>query len=159
MLLYLVQHADSKKEEEDPARPLSEKGAQDIRLMAGYIGKLNLLVSEILHSKKLRARQTAEVLAETLHPAKGVSESDRLAPMDDPLTWQDRLKYMPDSANENFLLVGHLPHLGKLASLLLCGDAEKNIISFRMAGVVCLQRDEKGDWSVKWMITPDMLDK
>ena len=30
MFLYLVQHGDAKREEEDPARPLSEKGLRDI---------------------------------------------------------------------------------------------------------------------------------
>jgi len=36
MFLYLVQHAEAKKEEEDPARGLSEKGLQDIKKMAAY---------------------------------------------------------------------------------------------------------------------------
>jgi hypothetical protein len=30
MLIYLVQHAEAKKEEVDPSRSLSEKGLQDI---------------------------------------------------------------------------------------------------------------------------------
>jgi phosphohistidine phosphatase len=77
--------------------------------------------------------------------------------MDDPAVWAERLKYMTDSANEDIMLVGHLPHLGRLASLLLAGDPERHVVSFRMAGVVCLERGENGNWSLKWMITPDVL--
>jgi phosphohistidine phosphatase len=157
MLLYLVQHAEAKKEEEDRSRPLSEKGKREIERMALHLSKLNLLVSRIVHSTKLRAKQTAEALSKGVKPSKEVAESDGLSPMDDPVVWAERLKYMTDSANEDIMLVGHLPHLGRLASLLLAGDPERNVVSFRMAGVVCLERGEKGTWSLKWMITPDVL--
>lgn len=156
MYLYLVQHAESRSEEEDPARPLSEKGMKDIRKVASHLAGLNFKIIRILHSKKLRAKQTAEILAEYMH-ASEVMESDGLAPLDDPSSWADRLKYLTASVTENTALVGHLPHLGKLASLLLCGNPEVDIVSFRMGCVVCLKRDEKGDWSLQWMITPDVL--
>jgi phosphohistidine phosphatase len=152
MLIYLVQHADAKKEEVDPSRSLSEKGVQDIKKTASYASRLNIEVYKIFHSNKLRAKQTAEVLSENLKPAKGVSEIDGLAPLDDPDIWAKRLKDIPD----DIILVGHLPHLGKLASLLLSGDAAKNIISFKMAGIVCLKRDDTGAWSLQWMLTPEI---
>jgi phosphohistidine phosphatase len=157
MVLYLVQHAEAKTEEEDPARPLSENGVKDIRKVALHLSKLSLTISRILYSKKLRARQTAEILSEYMRPAEAVTESDGLASLDDPSAWVGRLKYLTASITENIVLVGHLPHLGKLASLLLCGDPKHNMISFKMGGVVCLARDEKGNWSLQWMITPDVL--
>lgn len=152
MLLYLVQHADAKREEEDPSRPLSEKGLQDIKKVASYVSQLNIKGYKIFHSSKLRARQTAEVLSENLKPTKGVSEVDGLTPLDDPKIWAERLKDIPD----DIVLVGHLPHLGKLTSLLLCGDADKGIVSFKMAGIVCLKRDDSA-WSLQWMLTPEMI--
>ena len=157
MFLYLVQHAEAMPEKEDPARPLSEKGRKDIRKVALHLSKLNFKVSRILHSNKLRARQTAEVMSEFLKPPGGAEESDGLAPLEDPKAWVDHLKYLTASVTENIVLVGHLPHLGRLASLLLCGDPGRNVISFKMGGVACLLRDEKGDWSLQWMITPDVL--
>ncbi len=48
-------------------------------------------VSRILHSGKLRAKQTAEALSEHLHPTGGSSETDGLAPLDDPTIWAGRL--------------------------------------------------------------------
>lgn len=153
MFVYLVQHAESMKEEVDPSRPLSERGISDIKKTAVYLARLNIKVQKIFHSTKLRARQTAEILSENLKSIKGSTEVDGLSPLDDPKIWAKRLKDIP----EEVMLVGHLPHLGKLASLLLCGDENKNVISFKMAGVVCLKRDENGTWSLQWMLTPDVV--
>ncbi len=153
MLVYLVQHADAKKEEVDTARPLSEKGLLDIKKVASYASQLNIKIYKIFHSSKLRARQTAEILSENLKPAKGISEVDGLAPLDDPKIWAERLKDIPDDV----ILVGHLPHLGKLSSLLLCGNADKNVVSFKMAGIVCLKKDDIGEWSLQWMLTPEIV--
>ena len=80
MFLYLVQHADAKKEEEDPYRSLSEKGIQDINRIASYVWQLNIKVLKIFHSSKLRAKQTAEILFEYLKPIKGLSEMDGFVP-------------------------------------------------------------------------------
>jgi phosphohistidine phosphatase len=153
MFIYLVQHADAKKEEIDPSRSLSEKGLQDIKKVASYVSRLSIKVYKIFHSNKLRATQTAEVLSENLKPAKGISEIDGLAPLDDPDIWAKRLKEIPDDT----ILVGHLPHLGKLASLLLCENADKNIVSFKMAGIVCLKRGDDGLFSLQWMLTPEIV--
>ncbi|NWF52634.1 MAG: phosphohistidine phosphatase SixA [Nitrospirae bacterium] len=152
MILYLVQHGDAKKEEEDPSRPLSEKGLKDVKAVASYISRLNIELEEILHSGKLRAKQTAEIFAEKMKISKGISETDGLAPLDDPVIWAERLINKTDST----MLVGHLPHLGKLTSLLLCNDKEKNPVAFKMGGIVCLKRYDKG-WSLQWMITPEIL--
>jgi len=153
MFLYLVQHGEAKKEEEDPSSSLSDKGVEDLKKVASYISGLDLTVEEVLHSGKLRARQTAEILADYLKVTKGVSETVGLAPLDDPGLWAEKLKTKENS----LMFVGHLPNLGWLSSLLLCGDKEKNIIAFKMGGIVCLRRDDAGKWSLQWMITPKIL--
>ncbi len=153
MFVYLVQHAEAKSEQEDPSRSLSEKGMQNIKKVASYASQYNLKVHMIFHSTKLRAKQTAEVLSEHLKSANGISEVDGLAPLDDPAIWAQRLKDIP----EDVILVGHLPHLDKLASLLLCGEKEKNVISFKMAGIVCLQRTDTESYSLQWMVTPEVV--
>jgi phosphohistidine phosphatase len=54
------------------------------------------------------------------------------------------------------MLVGHPPHLSRLANLLLTGDPEGGILHFRMAGVVCLS-NQPGKWAVNWLVPPDLL--
>jgi phosphohistidine phosphatase len=154
VLIYLIQHAEAKEESEDPERPLSAKGVNSISETSFDLYRNNVRVDQILHSGKLRAKQTAEIIAERLTQAnyKTISETDGLSPLDSPGIWNDRLKYLTG----DLMLVGHMPHLGKLASLLLCGDMGKYIISFTPGCVVCLERHEQGNWTLKWMLTPSM---
>ena len=154
MFLYLVQHGEAKSEEEDPARGLTEKGIQDVRDVSAYAKMVNVKASRIYHSGKTRAMQTAQILADQLKlEGKGLSATDGLAPMDDPSIWDKRVTEM----NDDIMLVGHLPHLARLAGLLLSGDKEKMLIDFKMGGTVCLRRFDDGRWAVGWMIVPQIL--
>ncbi|HSB32833.1 MAG TPA: phosphohistidine phosphatase SixA [Nitrospirota bacterium] len=153
MLLYLVQHAEAKKEEEDPERGLTDNGFRDIARTAVYAQKLGVRVSAMYHSGKKRAMQTAKVLADYLKPEEGIVETEGLAPLDDPEIWSKRIA----EVNDDIMLVSHLPCLAKLAGLLLCGDREKTFVDFRMAGIVCLKRFDDGKWALEWMIAPEMI--
>jgi phosphohistidine phosphatase len=125
----------------------------NIRQMASFLARKEAIkVSHILHSGKRRAEQTAEILAEELLPGS-VTATDGLNPLDDPAIWNGRLA----ETNEDLMLVGHLPHLGKLAAQLVTGDAEQNPVAFRMGGIACLERQEDGNWVVGWMVVPEIL--
>jgi phosphohistidine phosphatase len=153
MFLYLVQHAEAKREEEDPARDLTEKGRLDIENVAHHLERLNVQVRQIWHSGKTRAQSTAKVLATHIKPPAGVSEAPGLAPLDDPEVWAGRIAKM----HEDILLVGHLPHLARLAAILMSGDKERMVINFQMGGVVRLRRMEAGQWAVDWMVVPEII--
>ncbi len=154
MRLYLVQHAEAKGEEEDPQRSLTEGGRRDVSRVSRFIAEnAEVRVGRILHSGKTRARQTAEVFAKRLRLAVEVQQQDGLAPLDDPKVIAGKLADL----SEDVMIVGHLPHLSKLASFLLCGDEGKRAVEFRMGGVVSLARDDSGVWSVEWMLTPDIV--
>jgi phosphohistidine phosphatase len=146
----LVQHGEAVSEAEDPARPLTARGREEVRRVAERAAALGVRVAEIRHSGKLRARQTAEILAAPLAPLGGVREVDDLAPEDDPGTAKAEI----ESAHEPLMLVGHLPHLSRLASLLVLGDPGREIIRFRNGAVVCLIAVE-GRWLVQWVLTPE----
>ena len=154
MKLLLVQHAEAKSEEEDRERPLSEKGRSDIHKVATFINRhINLETNSIQYSPKTRARQTAEVLAEYLNPSAGIKEAEGLKPLDNPSVWADQLR----KTKGNITLVGHLPHLSKLASLLLCQDENRTLINFQNGGAVCMEKDRSGLWSLCWIVIPEIL--
>ena len=148
MKVYLVQHAKPKSKEEDPGRPLSDEGKNDIIKIIKFLPQLN--IKKVLHSSKLRAQQTAEILAKSLKAE--VINDDALEPLTDPVIWAQRL----DKESEDVMLVGHLPHLAKLASQLLMQNQEKSVISFKQGGIVCLEKTNHG-WEVAWMVTPELL--
>lgn len=151
MKLYLVQHCEPKIVEEDPAKPLSNRGLHTARKMAKYVEQMNVNVKKIVHSGKLRAKQTAEVFAERLNPVETRSD-ESLEPMAEPKIWVQRLTVEAD----NIMLVGHLPHLSKLVSMLLTGNGEHSLISFRMGGITCLERGEEGVWNIQWFVVPEL---
>jgi len=70
--------------------------------------------------------------------------------LDDPEIWGERVADL----KENILLVGHLPHMGKLAALLMSGDKNRKLINFQMGSVIQLRRMEPGQWALDWMILP-----
>lgn len=151
--LYLVQHAEAKREEEDPARPLTIRGREEAFKVARHAARIGVRVEKILHSGRLRALQTAEIMGEELNPSGGIEQAEGLDPLADPKIFAERLK----SLDEDIMVVGHLPHLSKLAGLLLTGDAGIEPVRFRTAGIVCLERDEEGRWSLLWALRPEEI--
>ncbi len=153
MHIYLVQHAEALNKEEDPSRPLSDKGINDIRRVASFVSEMGITANQIIHSGKTRAIQTAQMLGDHLEIENGIIESEGLAPMDDPEIWLDIIS----DTTKDVILVGHLPHLSRLVSLMTSSDADKDILDFEMGGLVCLKKSDKGKWLLDWVIKPGML--
>ncbi len=152
MKLYLVQHAKAASEQVDPQRPLTEEGRSDIQKVATFIKSSNLCVDYLWHSGKKRAEQTAKILAEAIK-IKTLTIHDGLGPNDDVKAFKDELI----SVNGDIMVVGHLPFLSKLASLVLAGAELANTVAFKNAGIVCIDRYDKNQWQIDWFVTPELI--
>jgi len=153
MRLYLVQHGEAKSETEDAERPLTLRGTEDVKRVAGMLRKLQIKLPKIVHSGKLRAKQTADILAQGLNISLPlVQVSPVLNPNDDVRPWAERIQKEID----DLMLVGHLPFLDKLASTLLCGNENAKLVLFRYGAIVCLEQKEDKGWAVRWVLTPEM---
>ena len=150
MYLYLIQHAQAKPKEEDPQRGITQNGKRVTEQMADYFKRFNPRVREIWHSGKLRARQTADIMASSTGLKEKPTEKAGLAPMDDVLKIKEQLTALED----NLMIVGHLPHLARLSSVLLSGDQEAGLIRFSNSAIVCLERQGR-QWQLAWMVVPD----
>lgn len=152
MAIYLVQHGISLPKDEDPERGLSAEGIREVKLIAGVAANYKISVQTIIHSGKKRARETAELLGEALHPAGGILSAQGLAPMDDVIAKGAEL-----DVDSDMMLVGHLPFMQKLASFLVTGSTEFTPFKFQNGGIVCLDRDDEGGrWHVKWAFMPNI---
>lgn len=151
MRLFLVQHGEALSEAEDPDRPLSETGRANATTVADSLARSGVAVEAIYHSGKTRAEQTAQIFASRLAPGR-MEALAGLAPKDDPAHVAQSLGELFDGA----MLVGHLPHLDKLASLLVTGSPQGSVIGFRNAGVVALTEAD-GNWTVAWMVIPEVV--
>ncbi len=150
MALYLVQHGKNLSKDVDPDKGLSDDGAADVRRIADVAKGYNVKVNAIAHSGKKRARQTADIFADALSPARGVGEREGLGPLDDVAAAATHL-----NSEENLMLVGHLPFMEKMTGYLTAGDAEKRVFKFQNGGIVCLDTDPDGDgWVIAWALMP-----
>ncbi len=115
---------------------------------AELASRLGVQVTEIRHSDKLRAVQTAEELALELsvprREVSGLGSNDDIHPLARDVALTD----------DNLMIVGHLPFLGRLAVFLLCSDESLPAVEFENAGIVRLDRREGGRWSLRWAIPP-----
>ncbi len=153
MKLYLIQHGEAKPEAEDPERSLAARGEKEVTSISKAATRLNIKPSKVYHSGKLRAKQTAEIIASTLRISDSLVQSVQgLSPNDDVRPWGERIS----KEREDLMLVGHLPFLEKLTSLLLCGDENTRLVLFRYGAIVCLDQKEDKRWAVRWILTPEM---
>jgi phosphohistidine phosphatase len=151
MELYLIQHGQAMTKEQNPDRPLSEEGRAAARRTAETAVKLGIEVTEIRHSDKLRAMQTAEEIGRALGAT--CHQSTGLAPKDDV----QRVASELGSCREDVMIVGHLPFLSRLAAFLLCGNTNQAVVELQMAGIVRLDRRDNGTWCLVWNIPPEIM--
>ena len=154
MDFFLVRHGEALPDSEDPRRPLSPRGRSDVEAVARAAAAKNITVAAIVHSDKLRARETAEIFARLVAPANGFRQITGVAPEDDPEIARAEL----EAFAEPLMIVGHLPHLARLASLLLTGDRERPTIEFSTATIACFSRNG-GSWKFSWIISPEELSR
>jgi phosphohistidine phosphatase len=154
MTVYLIQHGEALSREEDQERPLSERGRRAVEAVGSFLGDCPAVsAGRVVHSGRTRARETAEILVSRLSLTARLEEDDALAPDADPEIWRARL----EAGDPGVMLVGHLPHLARLAALLLGVGTEGGVVAFRNGGMLCLEREAPGAWSVRWYVTPDLL--
>jgi len=153
MKVYLIRHGEAVCSQADPRRSLSEQGRADIRKIASFIRPLDICVEHIWHSGKLRAAQTAEILAGTVRAEKNCSSREGLGPNGHVSTIADEL----DAYDTDLMIVGHLPFLWNLTSLLAAGTETADVVAFSAGAMVCLRRRDHGTWQISWMITPELL--
>lgn len=154
MIIYLARHGDYLNGNDDFTRGLSDRGRSDIAAVAREMKNKGVHVRATLHSGKLRAQQTAEIMADELMPSSVISVAEGLAPNDDPVSFE--LQYFPTLASGT-LVVGHLPFMGLLVSHMLTGDTERAPEAFEAGTVVCLEQGGDGKWSKRWAIHPSRL--
>ncbi len=153
MRLYLVQHAKALPKEQAAERPLSPEGRAEAARIAAFVQPFALPVGQLWHSGKRRAAETAEIYAPAFRVDEGPAARDGLAPGDPVTLLRDELT----ASSDDTMIVGHMPFVSRLASLLLTGYASPPIVTFVNAGIVCLERTANSTWQLRWSITPDML--
>jgi phosphohistidine phosphatase len=151
--LYLLRHADAGDPDQwtgdDADRPLSNKGRRQAHRVADHLARIGWRPDAILTSPKVRARETADAVAEAL---------GLIATIDERLGsgfGQPELAEIvgADAGRTRILLVGHDPDFSDLASLLV-GAA----IRLRKGSLIRIDLDAGArSGVVRWLLPPDAL--
>ena len=165
MNLYLLRHGIAADPgatgcEDDSERPLIPKGERRLRAAAAAMKKLGLSFDLILSSPFLRARQTAEIVAGELRLKKRLEIFDELVPGGNSRALMQALSELKP-APENVLLVGHEPHLSRLISLLVSGNADAAAIEMKKGGLCKLEAAELRNGQCArliWLLTPAQME-
>lgn len=124
MELYVLRHAmavDSSPELRDVERKITDEGRERLRRAIRSWDALGVVIDGILTSPLVRARQTADVVAESLGIVDRVEECPTLAPGARPAEVVGIIaKRFTDE--HRIMIIGHEPDLARLVSLLVCGD-------------------------------------
>ena len=148
-LIYLVRHGDALPATEHRDRPLSSAGRDAIEEIARLAKERNVEIAAIYHSGILRARQTAEILGKHLAPPLGVASRSGLLPDDDP----EIVKAELEGDERSVMLIGHLPHMNRLAGLLVAADPNRVVTAFSPATMLCCS-GSGGQWKIVWKLAP-----
>ncbi|MGO8947788.1 MAG: phosphohistidine phosphatase SixA [Ktedonobacterales bacterium] len=167
MNLYLLRHGIAGDRDEwtrdDHERPLTEAGRQEMLAIASGIRWLDLNLDTLVTSPLTRARETADFIAQAVHPAHYES-SDLLAPGCDLRALAKLLAGYPQS--KEFMIVGHQPDLGEIiAELLTAGMPAR--VQMKKAACCCVKLADgssglsgsklAGKGQLVWHLPPQIL--
>lgn len=131
------------------AKGLSVKGEETVKKNAAILKEKNLVLKQIRHSSPLRAKKTAELMAEQLKPpqidviqVKGIEEYDEAHDLVDII----------EHEQDTVMYVSHQPFLEDLVPELLNDKPDVLEYAFSPGDIVCLSQ-ENGKWRVDWRIT------
>ena len=166
--LYLMRHGIAADLGEggvfqDSDRPLTMEGRAKMKQAAAGIRELGLKFNLILTSPLLRARQTAEVVAEVLDLQHRVKIIESLAPgralIEGEGKHAELFLELGASQFDRALLVGHMPDLSEVASYLLAGNRNLNI-EFKKGSLCAIEvasLPPRGPGLLLWIMTPKQL--
>jgi phosphohistidine phosphatase len=163
MNLYLLRHGIAVERgtpghARDADRPLTGEGERKLKDIGAAMRRLELRFDLILSSPYVRARQTADIVAEVLQARKTIEFSDSLVPggsTRELVELLDRLRPAPD----NVLLVGHEPYLSGLISLLVSGK-EGFLVVLKKGGLCKLATESLRHGrcaALEWLLTPKQM--
>jgi len=152
MRLYFVRHGIAEDlATSDFARELTKRGRRRVATSAKVIKRLGLAPREIFSSPRLRARQTAEIIAEAL--GCGVTLSEAVNFGFDRAAVRRLTKNL--SADDEVMFVGHNPDMSLLVSEITGVDLSMKKGGLARVDVIGRAVDEG---ELVWLIAPKVFD-
>jgi phosphohistidine phosphatase len=163
MELYLLRHAPAEPQSvanarTDHERSLTSDGKRKMRRIAKGMKALDLSFDLILSSPFLRAKQTAQIVAEAFQLTEALELAPALASGQNSRNLIGSLQQRGELL-KSALLVGHEPDLSALLSLLISGNPSLSI-TFKKGGLAKLTIAELRQGrcaTLEWLLAPSQL--
>jgi phosphohistidine phosphatase len=157
--LYLIRHAIAEERgdawPDDTKRPLTSDGIARMKKAARGLARLDVTIDVVLTSPLVRARQTAEIVADALEPHPPIVVVDSLEPGG---AFASIVADLQKQARKVRLgMVGHEPGIGELAARLI---GSRHPIPFKKGAICRIDLEDippAGPGDLRWMATPRML--
>lgn len=146
MKLYLMRHGQAASPQIDPQQGLSAEGRAEVELLANRLAGQGIQFSQVLHSDKARAQQTAEIMANILAPGITPQMRTGLKPNDDPRPLIAEI----DGWQDETLIASHLPFVPSLLAELTGQAPNMGLVT---GTIICLVKSA-GSWKIQWMESP-----
>ena len=146
MKLYLMRHGEAATKDIDPEQGLTKNGKAAIEQLATRLSDQGMHFSQVVHSEKTRARQTAEIMSHIVSPNASRQQQANLTPNSNPAELLDEINHWV----EDTLIVSHLPFIPSLLSRLV---EEPQAIVFQPGTIVSLSK-EGHLWRLDWVMSP-----
>ncbi len=154
MKIYIMRHGHAEQHPNaDGRRSLTPHGKQALVKFGQFLKTEGVLVSHILHSEKLRAQQTAEIIAAAMAPQMKLEVCKRLNPECDIEPLVAEIEQWSDDT----LLVGHMPFVSQLVSELVLAEQTMDLVRFTPGTLICLERYDHDNWLINWSLRPELL--
>lgn len=153
--LHLLRHAHAGDAFEwigdDELRPLTRKGRQQAQRLGAFLEANGVRPDVIVTSPLVRARQTAEIVAEAL--GMTIKTDRRLGA---GFGKRELWAVLDESGGREVMLVGHDPDLSTLLTYLL-DAAAMHMRKGTLATVDLQTRLGDGEGELRWLLPPDLL--
>ena len=154
--LHFLRHAHAGDPEawtgDDAARPLSDKGEKQAERLGTFLAGIGFTPDAIISSPKLRAAQTAEIVAK--HLGIQISFDDRLAGAFEVETLETLLGDAGDPVRP--VVVGHDPDFSDVLAEL-SGASRLPMPKGALARVDIERPLRAGGGTLRWLVPPDLL--
>ena len=142
-----------KWEGSDFDRPLTQDGIKRIAREAKSIAELDLALDTVVTSPLVRARQTAEIVADELKLRGKLHQDDRVGLGFSAASLAEILADHPNAAN--LMLVGHEPSMSATVGELIGGGE----VDFKKGALACVEITRQSPFAGRllWLAAPKLL--
>lgn len=153
MKLYCIRHGQAESSVLDNKRHLTDDGKKEIHAVGKFLAAQKISIIDLLHSPKLRAQETAEILMSYVHPTRMKATA--------VLTHEACVNTLADHVREwenPTLLVTHMPLIASIVNKLLFKETLAwPVVEFQPGTIICLNR-RRDQWTIQWVVSPKEID-